>query len=176
MRNGLNRHASEENVPLEEMSYIFLGGTLIDMNGVLRFSEERNIPLSFYSEDQGDMRRHFVGRDYNRMDPEGGADFRIELLETMERPYEGEVLRSTRGGTTILNYCGDERSRVDTLPLFRLWEISLTPPAREGRVLDSSRDSALQELTIAYVINQGRDIPTPIRLELERHRELRHIG
>lgn len=157
----------ELHLPLEEMSYILLGRTPINMRGVARVALEQEVPLAFYSEKERGFGRFFIGRDYQRMDPAGRQDFRIELLE---RQLDGETsdgyesLQMRVGSITVFT------GRVETAPLFRVWEFSLVPPAREAMIRDhTDAQHGLQYLTIAYVIHQDQEelIPMPVRHGLE---------
>ena len=137
----MGNYQSGMYIPLEEMSHLLLGRAVINLKGVISDSLERNIPLAFYSEyseKDEDNCRLFIGRDYQRMDPEGKVDYRIELLENLI------------GGTK-------NDDGVETTSQFYVWEFSLVPPLRE-EILLSSEDGhrGLHNLITAYLIHQGQ--------------------
>jgi hypothetical protein len=155
--NIMDNYQPEMHVALEQMPYILVGRTLIDMRHVIAVSVAMEVPLAFYTEGPG---RFFIGRDYERMDPCGRLDFRVELLERLMG--DADTWESLGGRTW-------ESRRVQTAPLLRLWEVSLAPPLRESHVCDcTSPQYGLQHLVEAYVLRQNRDVPTHVRIELER--------
>tara|TARA_Y100000310_G_C20128389_1_gene554700 strand:+ start:31 stop:531 length:501 start_codon:yes stop_codon:yes gene_type:complete len=152
----MDNYQTPMHVPLEEMSHILLGRSTIKMEWAINESLEHDTPMALYSEQSGPGGRLFVGRDYNRMDPNGRIDFRIELLERLVEDI-GYETTTERVGTLTRN-----TGRVETSPLLRLWEINLTPPLREIRVRDyNDAQNGLPYLSIAYVVHQNQDEEIP---------------
>ena len=158
----MDNYQPEINIPLEEMNRMLLGRTILDMGVIGHSASGHGVPLSFYSEQHGDSARFFIGRDYRRIEPSGQTDYRIELLERLVENNESE-----RVGNMFWR-----SGRVETAPLFRVWEQNLTPPSRERRVCDFQEpQNGLNFLTMAYVVfqNQEDQIPAHIQTHLRTH-------
>ncbi len=169
--NEDGNYQPEIHLPLEGMNHILLGRTLIGVTEQTKEAMDRGVPLAFYSEQAGALCRFFIGRDYRRMEPRGKTDYRIELLERLADMdsvgSEDWGFESIENPSTLF-----ESGRVETAPLFRVWQMSLAPPLREVWIRDyeNAPQRGLQKLIEAYVIHQNDEstMSKYLKMDLKR--------
>lgn len=169
----MENYQTETHIPLEDMRHVLLGRSIINLDSSILESMKRHVPLAFYTEQSRDETRFFIGRDYQRIESTRATDFRIELLERIAGG-EAELLEhhfttNEQGHSYTLAYesVHDKSSayrdnRIETAPLFRIWESSLTLPHRETRIRDCTEaEEGLPHLISAYLVHQNKEDQYP---------------
>ena len=179
--HSTNHHRRDMHVPLEEFGYITLGRTIVPIRELAIDSANQGIPLAFYVEQspgtevsttvntypnglelqraESDGMRFFIGRDYERMEVQGNNNFRVELIERLLHDQSSESYYGTRD-------CSWESDRVETAPIFRVWESNTRPPLRERPICDCTHAQyGLGYMLRRWVILENRDLPDCLRVE-----------